>query len=351
VIAAIVLIELLLCAWLSSLALPVYGPTALFSLTVVALGVFVMVGPLRFALMVLLASLLHAALVAGALAPGVEKVMAIAHSLLAAAIACLAQQFLFAARRRDWQRGLEFRQLLSDLHRANEQMDDLRHDARETTARAAHDLLGPLKSLVALLRCASQSRDWREEPHAGLLREALATCVGVLDLSGRVLSDYREEKSGAGDEMEDFDLREPIWASVQAMRALAKSRRIPLVTRLPESPCPARGNIATLRAALECLLDNAIRYSPTSKPVAVELEAAEGRWNVSVIDMGPGIPERDEPRLFTRFYQASNRPASLPLGNGLGLVLARERMEALRGGLDFVPSPPPGAVFCLWLPR
>jgi two-component system C4-dicarboxylate transport sensor histidine kinase DctB len=98
-----------------------------------------------------------------------------------------------------------------------------------------------------------------------------------------------------------------------------------------------------VKQALGNLLDNAIAASAPGMQVEVVAEADDGRVRIAVRDHGPGVAPEIRTRLFTPF--ATTKPD----GIGLGLVLARELIEAHGGTLDWQPETP-GAVFVATLP-
>lgn len=99
------------------------------------------------------------------------------------------------------------------------------------------------------------------------------------------------------------------------------------------------------------LLENAIKYSGEGGEVSVEA-AVEGEMvRVSVRDNGIGIPEKDLPRLFERFYRVDEARSRERGGTGLGLSIVKHIVQA-HGGNVFVESTQgKGSVFSFTLPR
>jgi signal transduction histidine kinase len=104
-----------------------------------------------------------------------------------------------------------------------------------------------------------------------------------------------------------------------------------------------------LRQALENLLSNALKHSPSAVPVVVDISSEnriDGPWAVvTVRDAGPGIPPDLLPRLFTRFMRGSDSR-----GLGLGLYIAHGIAQAHGGSLSVDSTPGVGASFTLALP-
>ncbi len=134
-------------------------------------------------------------------------------------------------------------------------------------------------------------------------------------------------------------------------RVLQRVVRIETDQRLsaPPSPYQALANPDRLTQVLMNLLENAAKYSAPESTITVRLSLAE-RLLIRIIDEGVGIPEADRPRIFERFYRASNI-ATTVAGTGLGLTLAQLLLEAMGGRLSLESSGADGSVFLLSLPR
>ncbi|MCM0081597.1 ATP-binding protein [Geomonas sp. Red32] len=99
------------------------------------------------------------------------------------------------------------------------------------------------------------------------------------------------------------------------------------------------------------LLDNAIKYSSTGDKVAVSA-ADEGKMvRVSVKDEGIGIPAKDLPRLFERFYRVDAARSRDCGGTGLGLSIVKHIVQAHGGSVSVESTPGAGSTFSFTLPK
>lgn len=349
-IRAVVAVESLACAWYFYVALPVFGPTAVFALTIIAFGVFVLIPPRVFASLILPATIFHIVLAGASPAPLAVKVLVGLHGVVAAALALFAQHLLFGAKKAEFERDRALAHETEALRQNNLKLAVRCQDLQDSTALAAHDLKAPLQSLVAALRLASRRKEWRSELHASLLNEAIATCVGLLDLGGRLLNDYQDGHRGKEPGRHVRDLREIVSDAVASLSARAAERNIKVLSELPAEAAFSRVDPPTLRGAIENLLDNALSYSPCGSHVTLHLAPGDRAWRIDVCDAGPGIPSGEQGSLFSRFFQAGTRPPDAPPGNGLGLWIARQRVEAQGGELTLAESSPGGSVFRILLP-
>jgi two-component sensor histidine kinase len=105
-----------------------------------------------------------------------------------------------------------------------------------------------------------------------------------------------------------------------------------------------------LSQALNNLLDNAFKFSPTDKEVEVRVKKDGENVVVEVADQGIGIPQDELEKIFEKFYQAKNAVRQSAKGTGLGLTLVKHTMEAHGGRVSVKSKVGEGSVFSLTLP-
>jgi signal transduction histidine kinase len=103
-----------------------------------------------------------------------------------------------------------------------------------------------------------------------------------------------------------------------------------------------------LRQIAANLISNAIKYSPPGGEVRVALENHEDYCRLTVQDQGIGIPEADQPRLFSAFQRGSN--VSGVLGTGLGLAIIKQAVELLGGSIRLASQVGAGTTMTVDLP-
>lgn len=113
-------------------------------------------------------------------------------------------------------------------------------------------------------------------------------------------------------------------------------------------PC-ALCDTALVEHILVNLLSNAIKYSPSGRPIRVQVGTADETAWCAVADQGVGVPEDEVPRLFERFFRAST--ASGVPGTGIGLNLSRSLARLQGGDVSVESRAGEGSIFTLTLPR
>jgi two-component system sensor histidine kinase GlrK len=149
-----------------------------------------------------------------------------------------------------------------------------------------------------------------------------------------------------------------IQSAVEYERDGAQGRGVP-VELIQRGDLPALClDGALLERAIANLIRNAVSVSPPGSSVKVireqlstDPEGREGSWvRIGVEDQGPGVSPELRAQLFVPFVSHEVASAGRPAGVGLGLALSREIARAHGGDLFLENSPPPGAVFSIWLP-
>ena len=117
----------------------------------------------------------------------------------------------------------------------------------------------------------------------------------------------------------------------------AASRNITLTSECGSSPFHLDADEVKLSIALSNLVKNAVQFTDSGGHVTVMLQEESGYFKVSVTDDGIGIPARDVPRVFERFFQVETHLTRRYGGMGLGLAVAKAMIE-LHGGRIWAES-------------
>ncbi|QEK13489.1 cell wall metabolism sensor histidine kinase WalK [Crassaminicella thermophila] len=98
------------------------------------------------------------------------------------------------------------------------------------------------------------------------------------------------------------------------------------------------------------ILSNAIKYTPENGEIKVLVEKDEFRGIIRIIDNGMGIPEKDIPRLFERFYRVDKARSRELGGTGLGLSIAQQIVKAHEGEINIKSKEGEGTEVIIKLP-
>ena len=105
-----------------------------------------------------------------------------------------------------------------------------------------------------------------------------------------------------------------------------------------------------LQEVIYNLLDNAVKYSQAEGRILLRAERCDGAVRISVSDEGVGIPARDLPRIFERFYRADKARSRALGGTGLGLSIVKHIAQLHGGSVEAESEPGCGTTISVILP-
>ena len=224
-------------------------------------------------------------------------------------------------------------------------------------ADAAHELRSPLTALklqAQTLRRLGADSAARE---AGIVRLNQGIDRAIRSVEQLLLLAREEAGSGqATGASARVDLCQVVQLAVADVLPQARHKQIdlglagdPAAQAMPE----VSGQAEALRILLRNLLENAVKYTPPGGQVDVSLELRQGQPVLTVQDSGPGIAPENRPRVFDRFFRASD--TAQETGSGLGLAIVKaiadrhgaalaldhsERLGGLKVEVRFAPARP-----------
>lgn len=220
-------------------------------------------------------------------------------------------------------------------------------------ADAGHELRSPLTVLQGELELARRpGRDIAE------LRQAVDIAAEETERLARLTEDLLrlsvEAQDGPAQHV-GFDLCALLRLSAQAARVIADPMLVDVVVHVDR----AAGSVATsgnpdrIRQAVDNLLANAIRFSPSLGTVTVRGSRAGAATTITVLDQGPGFPVDFVDHAFERFSRADNsreRPGDGYTGYGLGLAMVQSVMRRHGGSAIARNEPGGGAMVTMTWP-
>ncbi|QQR38681.1 sensor histidine kinase [Devosia rhizoryzae] len=251
----------------------------------------------------------------------------------------------------DWEAEEDHRLLvtvqgLTELKR----MDALRTDF---VANASHELRTPLASLIGfidtLLGPAAKDAAAREK-FLGIMRNQADRMSRLID---DLLSLSRIEMHQHVRPTGSVDLAGLLREVREGLQTQAKAAELDVVLALPAGPVLVTGDRGQLYEVFENLFDNAIKYGATGKSVEVTLSEVDRpglRYQVSVVDHGPGVEPEHVPRMTERFYRIDAEASRKKKGTGLGLAIVKHIVQRHRGQMTIKSRPGEGLRVDVLLP-
>lgn len=217
----------------------------------------------------------------------------------------------------------EIRPLVDSLNGLLTRLDTALENERRFTADAAHELRTPLAALKTQAQVAQRSIVEDERRHA--LRQVVDGVDRATHLVEQLLTLARLDPGAAPPRMENLALRALAVECAAALAPQAMDKSIEI--SVAEGAASVDGHAAMLGILLRNLVDNAIRYTPRSGWVSIEVRQEATRVVLEVCDSGAGIPPEERAQVVRRFYRVLG---SFEAGSGLGLSIV-QRIAELHG--------------------
>lgn len=109
-------------------------------------------------------------------------------------------------------------------------------------------------------------------------------------------------------------------------------------------------DLKRIKQVIENLFDNAIGYTPSGGKIEIFLENDKNNFKASISDSGIGIPKKEQPKIFSKFFRAINARKLQSTGAGLGLYLCKKIIEGHQGKIWFISEEGKGTTFSFTIP-
>lgn len=219
---------------------------------------------------------------------------------------------------------VEIAPLVDALNQLFERVEEKIESERRFTADAAHELRTPLAALKVQAQVAQRSTDEGARLHA--LQQLVSGVERSSRLVEQLLTLARIDPQSATQNFSPTALR-PIAEEILAtLEPYASGKGVTLQLQCESNPS-IMGQPESIAIALRNLTDNAIRYSPQGGTVEISISEQAGAIALRVADSGPGIPEAEREKVFSRFYRLGGQEVE---GSGLGLSIVQRIAELHR---------------------
>jgi signal transduction histidine kinase len=237
----------------------------------------------------------------------------------------------------------EMQKLADTFNKMLDRILGLMASMRHTNDSIAHDLRSPL----ARIRGIAEMTLMDDKPVADFKEMASSTieeCDELISLINTMLDITETEAGVAHIKKETFDVIQVLNEACELFHPLAEEKDIRLVRRFANSH-PMTGDRKRMQRVVTNLLENAIKYTGKDGTVSVSMDIRANGIDIFFEDNGVGIPDKDLPHIYNRFFRGdSSRPRG---GFGLGLSLAKTYTESMNGRIEVLSSVDKGSTFKL----
>jgi signal transduction histidine kinase len=146
------------------------------------------------------------------------------------------------------------------------------------------------------------------------------------------------------------DFNQAIAAVQAALQTVVAARELVVSFEVPPEPVIIVADARGLEALVMNLVSNALKFTEDGGWVRCRLEEADEMARLEVSDNGLGIPDNEQPSLFTRFFRSSTAQEHAIQGSGLGLTIVDSIVKSHHGEISVVSAHLRGSTFTVTLP-
>jgi signal transduction histidine kinase len=240
--------------------------------------------------------------------------------------------------------------LFDEIGQKSRELEIASEHKSQFVANMSHELRTPLAAILGYAELMEEGiyEPLREQSLAALAR-IRSNGKHLLGLINTILDIAKIESGQFTLNMDEYSIELIVETVRAATESLAQNKKLAFTAEVAESLPLGLGDEQRLTQVLLNLVGNAIKFTDTGE-VRVTAEAVNGRFAVSVVDSGPGIPKHEQTRIFEKFHQVDDSNTKAKGGTGLGLAIAKQIVEMHGGRLWVDSTVGQGSTFRMELP-
>jgi two-component system, OmpR family, phosphate regulon sensor histidine kinase PhoR len=207
---------------------------------------------------------------------------------------------------------------------------------RDFVANVSHELKTPLTSIKGFVETLLEGALEDKENNRNFLKIIQEHADRLDKLVNDLLSLSHLESQGIVLDKREFNLNDQVKEVIAGFKSQLKNKGIEVTNQLPNELI-INGDQDRVEQVLVNLIDNAIKFNKDKGPIKIYKQDHSGNIKIIIEDFGMGIPGKDIPRIFERFYRVDKARSRQLGGTGLGLSIVKHIIE-LHGGTVGVES-------------
>lgn len=237
------------------------------------------------------------------------------------------------------------------LEDALQSLEDAKEEQAQFVSTVSHELRIPMTSIMGYTDLLRQGAMGHVNENQLNFLNVIRENAGHMSKLIANLSDIYKIKSGRLHlEPEAISIFDAVQNGLELAKKSLNGQNPEFVVRVAEDLPLVQADPKRAAQIIQCLLENAVLYSPERQPVIVEALRDENFVRLKVIDQGIGIQLEDQPHIFSQFFRSEVEPVREHKGWGLSLCLVKSLTEASGGQVGYETDPGAGSTFWVSLP-
>lgn len=241
----------------------------------------------------------------------------------------------------------------AELTIANNRLTELDKIKTEFISVAAHQLRTPLSAIKWIFSTLvdESNNDNLTTEQRSLLMKGFESNERIIRLINEMLVVTRIESGKMSYNFSYIHIEDLIASCLQDFIRQAESRKINLCFNESAIKMPYINiDPDKIRAVIQNLIENAFYYTMDGGYIKIDAVVVDKTVKVSVTDNGIGIPEKQQPGIFNKFFRADNALKARTDGSGLGLYVSKSIVEKHSGNIGFESKEGQGTTFFFTIP-
>jgi signal transduction histidine kinase len=217
-------------------------------------------------------------------------------------------------------------------------------------SNVSHELRTPL-ALIRLyaetLELGRISNRTKHQEYYEIIRKESERLTSLIN---NILDFSRIEAGKKEYSFRETDVADLVRSTLESYRFEIEQNGFYFEQKIANNVPPLQVDREAIARSLLNLVNNAVKYSANEKYLGVHLYHRDGRVNLEVVDHGIGIPPKEQPKIFEKFYRVGDPLVHNTKGSGLGLALVRHIVRAHGGEVRVESAPGRGSKFIITLP-
>lgn len=228
------------------------------------------------------------------------------------------------------------------------QIENEKKIRQEFFSNASHELKTPITAIRGYAELLDNGFVQDEETRSNFIQRILKTTHQMTTLIDDILMISRLEARDAEVTFSQVRIQPLVEEIFEALEPIAAQYQVTL--RQDCEPLAIEASARQLRELLMNLVSNGIKYNHPGGNVWVSIHRKAEWLLIEVKDDGTGISEKDQPRVFERFYRVDKGRSKKMGGTGLGLSIVKHIVEFYEGDIQLKSEPGKGSSFNIRIP-
>ncbi len=220
---------------------------------------------------------------------------------------------------------------------------------KDFVANVSHELKTPLTSIIGYVDTLLENKNINKNTKNKFLKiiKDEADRLGILIQDLLNLSKFEDSNP----ELNPGNINNLINKTVSILEEKAGKKNISIKTKMAEDSLQVYMIKEQIEQVMINLIDNAIKYTPEDGEIEIKVLEKENKVLVEVIDNGIGIPQKDQQRIFERFYRVDKARSRSMGGTGIGLSIVKHIIKSHDSEINLESESGKGSKFWFYLKK